>query len=206
MFIRVTNHVRSVDRYSSRVFDKGLRRPRRRPWTLAEGTQSLRIPFRLRMRSVATQVGTLTAGGNNQGRYRSMNSRGFMIGIPWKPETASRCRSPLTSAAHRLARAQAMNLSSSGSAHTCRGKFGPAYISALTVTSSKIGCRLISGKRADRTSPVRSYSSRISGETANWNVPFHQAFRIREDGPLKYIPETKTFVSRTTFTGVPGLW
>ena len=62
-----------------RVFSKRRVRPLGDRPAGVEGTQSLRIPFRLRMRSVATPVGTFTASGNDQGRYRSMNSRGFMI-------------------------------------------------------------------------------------------------------------------------------
>lgn len=46
---------------------------------------------------------------------------------------------------------------------------------------------------------TRLYYVMISSDAAIWIRSSCQAFRIREGGPLKNIPETKTFVSITTF-------
>ena len=111
----------------------------------------------------------------------------------------NKCLSPLIMYLLFEVIAQAKNLSSSGSSQTGSSKECEGTSSASMKRSSRIGSMLISPNFTERVSITRLYSSMISSDTAIWIRSSCQALRIREGGPLKNIPETKTFVSITTF-------
>jgi hypothetical protein len=115
------------------------------------------------------------------------------------PDISRRCLSPETMVA-AFARAQSMNLSSSGSsvigpAATASGTRCPRpIIVARTEWYSRPWCD------APSRSHVRTYSSKIDGETRSSNWPSAHASSTAHGGPPKKMPEIRTFVSRMTFT------
>ena len=73
---------------------------------------------------------------------------------------------------------------------------------AKAETSLSAGPVSTPGKRVDRCSPTRTYSSMISRETTNSIRLSRQAVSTSPGGPPKKTPETKTLVSTTTFTPI----
>ena len=135
-----------------------------------------------------------------------MNSRGVMTSTPRYPDAFNRSLSPVTISIEPHCIAQARNLSSSTSAHTCCGKGGQSNNVALRATNVRNGPASMFGEAADSSLQTRSYSVKMSTETANSKRPFCHASRIAAGGPPKKMPETNTFVSSTSFTIASGLF
>ena len=77
-----------------------------------------------------------------------------------------------------------------------------AFIAKIRSTGSSAVAR--SGCRLASSAPTLRYSSRMSGESTRSTVPRDQAASTRPGTPPKKTPETKTLVSRTSFTAIGG--
>ena len=130
------------------------------------------------------------------GRYRSTNTLGVTTEIPLYPDIFRRALSPLQINFDRPARAQAINLSSSGSEHTRSSKGGGCTRMAWEIRSSRNGERSTAVYFSDSSTPTRRYSSRISSETTISTWPTLQDYGISKGDPAKNTPEIKTLVSR----------
>jgi hypothetical protein len=128
-------------------------------------------------------------------KYRSTKSRGRITSIPRWPEDFRRSLSPLTTTFDPTDNAQARNLSSSGSAHTCACNGGQSRSSALRATNARNGVGSTSGYFAVNSFPTRPYSVRISSDTANSNRPSCHASRIVPVGRQRRYP-TQTHLYR----------
>ena len=113
--------------------------------------------------------------------------------MPLYPEVLSNALSPLQITMAFDAKAQARNLSSSGSVQTASvSGFTSTMVASMTNSSSK-GSISTPGNLRSISSPTRRYSSRISGEMISSIFLSRQAARISWGTPEKKIPEIKTW-------------